>query len=93
MLANIPPISNQMALSVGEPVRNRDTLDPKELRALMPNTISRIPIPSNAIEPGLFIANTLERRPKSGYQVKPAKKPLKGLLVQVRSAYPGWTLE
>jgi hypothetical protein len=77
MLATIPPISNQMALSVGEPVKKRDTLEPKELLALMPNTIRRIPIASNAIETGLFMANTLERPPKSSYRVKPEKMALK----------------
>lgn len=72
MLANTPPISSQMALSVGEPVKKRDKLEPKELLALTPKIINRMPTTSSAIETGLFIAKSIERHPKSGYWVKPA---------------------
>ncbi len=64
MLARIPPINNQIALSVGEPVKKRDTLEPNELLAFTPKTISTIPIANNAIETGLFIIHTVERGPK-----------------------------
>ena len=55
MLAAMPPISNQTALSVGDPVKKRETLEPMELLALTPKTINMIPTTSNAIESGLFI--------------------------------------
>jgi len=54
-VATMPPMSIQMALSVGEPVKNRDTSEPKEFVALTPMMISTTPQTSSAREPSLFI--------------------------------------
>jgi hypothetical protein len=55
MLAAIPPMSIQTVLSVGDPVKKRDTLEPRELLALIPKPIRRIPTASNAMQTGLFM--------------------------------------
>jgi len=54
-VATIPPTSIHIALSVGEPVKNRETSEPNELDALMPKTISKMPPASSARESGLFM--------------------------------------
>ena len=54
-VATMPPMSIQMALSVGEPVKNRDTSELKEFVALMPMIMSAIPPTSRARETILFI--------------------------------------
>ena len=46
----IPPMSIQMALSVGFPVKNRDTSELKDSAALMPNIIRTIPPMRMAME-------------------------------------------
>jgi len=48
MLAIVPPISIQMALSVGDPVKNLETSELKEFVALIPRTINTIPPTSRA---------------------------------------------
>ena len=50
-----PPTSNHMDLFVGDPVKNRDTSEPNELFALMPNTVRMIPPANSAIKMTLFI--------------------------------------
>ena len=54
MAAMIPQMSIQMALSVGEPVKNRDTSELNEFVALMPMMMSTIPPMSSARETILF---------------------------------------
>lgn len=54
--ATIPPISNHTVLSVGAPVKNRETSELKESEALTPKMINTIPPTSNAIPSGLFIS-------------------------------------
>lgn len=58
MLAAPPPIKSQTALSVGEPVKKRDTLEPNESLALIPKTISIIPTAKSATQIGLFMFQT-----------------------------------
>jgi hypothetical protein len=58
MLAATPPIKSQTALSVGESVKKRDTLEPSELLALIPKTISIIPTAKSAMQIGLFMFQT-----------------------------------
>jgi hypothetical protein len=41
--ATQPPMSIQTALSVGDPVKNRDTSELKEFMELMPKTMSTTP--------------------------------------------------
>ena len=53
--ATTPPTSIHIALSVGEPVKNRETSEPNEFDALTPNTISKMPPASSARESGLFM--------------------------------------
>jgi hypothetical protein len=53
--ATVPPMSIQIALSVGEPLKNRDTSELKEFVALMPMTMSTTPPMSRAREIILFI--------------------------------------
>ena len=55
MVAMIPPMSIQMALSVGDPVKNLDTSEPKELVALIPKMMSTTPPASSATAMILFI--------------------------------------
>jgi len=55
MEATRPPMSIQTALSVGEPVKNRETSELKELVALMPMIMSATPPTSRARETILFI--------------------------------------
>jgi hypothetical protein len=50
-----PPISIQIALSVGDPVNNLDTSELKELVACRPKIIRATPIINNATETILFI--------------------------------------
>lgn len=54
-VATMPPMSIQTALSVGEPVKNRDTSELKEFIALMPMIMSATPPASRAKEKILFI--------------------------------------
>jgi hypothetical protein len=51
----MPPTSIQTALSVGEPVKARETLDVNELLALMPMTVSTTPPTRSAVDIDLFI--------------------------------------
>jgi hypothetical protein len=53
----IPPINSQMALFVGDPVKNREKSEPIEFDELIPKTISTIPRMINAIPKALFILN------------------------------------
>lgn len=53
--AAMPPISIQIALFVGEPVKNRDTSELKEWVAFIPKITSRIPMANKAMQIGLFI--------------------------------------
>jgi hypothetical protein len=55
MLAMIPPMSIQMALSVGDPVKNLDASEAKEFMALIPKIMSTTPNTSRAMETILFI--------------------------------------
>src|SRR5258705_8704528 len=55
MAATMPPMSIQTALSVGDPVKNRETSELKELVALMPKMIRATPPPSSARARILFI--------------------------------------
>jgi hypothetical protein len=53
--ATAPPMSVQTALSVGDPVKNRETSELNELVALMPRTRKTMPPTSSAQEMVLFI--------------------------------------
>lgn len=53
-LATAPPISSHVAVSVGEPVKTRDTLEPSELLALTPKKVKIMPTTNSAMEIGLF---------------------------------------
>lgn len=53
--AKMPPMSIQIALSVGDPVKNRDTSELNEFVALIPMTMSTTPPMSRARETILFI--------------------------------------
>jgi hypothetical protein len=53
--ATMPPMSIQTALSVGEPVKNLETSDEKELVALTPITIRMMPPTRRASARILFI--------------------------------------
>ena len=55
MAATVPPRSIQTALSVGDPVKNRETSELNESVALMPMIISTTPPTSRAREKALFI--------------------------------------
>ena len=55
MVVMIPPMSIQMALSVGDPVKNLDTSEPKEFVALIPKIMSMTPATSKATATILFI--------------------------------------
>lgn len=50
-------MSNQMALSVGEPVKNRETSELNEWVALMPIIVRIAPTTRSAIDKGLFICS------------------------------------
>jgi len=50
-----PPISSHMVLSVGEPVKKREKLDPIESEALIPKIIRQIPPRRRASETILFM--------------------------------------
>ena len=52
----MPPMSIQTALSVGDPVKKRDTSELKEFVAFTPMTISTTPPTSSASETIRFIA-------------------------------------
>jgi len=54
----IPPTKSQMVLSVGLPVKNRETSEPKESDALSPKTINNIPAARSAIPSGLFTSSS-----------------------------------
>jgi len=54
-IANTPPTSIQIDLSVAEPVKNREISELDESYALTPKTKRRIPPARNAIEIALFI--------------------------------------
>src|SRR5688572_14658091 len=58
--ATMPPMSIQTALSVGEPVKNRETSELNELVALMPMIIRTTPPTSRAIEAILFITGSFK---------------------------------
>ena len=55
MAATSPPISIQIALSVGEPVKNLETSDSKEFVAVIPKIMSTTPPTSRAMEAIRFI--------------------------------------
>jgi len=55
MLAAKPPRSIQTALSVGEPVKNREMSELKEFVAFIPTTMRTMPPTSKARETILFI--------------------------------------
>jgi hypothetical protein len=63
MPSAIPPINIQTALSVGEPVKNRDTSELNEFVALAPNIARIIPPTNNAINMGLFMMQDIGLRP------------------------------
>jgi hypothetical protein len=50
-----PPTTNQMALSVGEPVKNFDTSEVNDVAALMPKMSKMMPPHRSAMAIGLFI--------------------------------------
>jgi hypothetical protein len=54
-----PPINIQTALSVGEPVKNRETSELNEVVALMPRIVRTTPATRSAIAIGLFMAESL----------------------------------
>ena len=56
MATTMPPISNQTALSVGDPVNNRDTSELNDSETLTPQMIDKIPPTNNATEMPLFIS-------------------------------------
>jgi hypothetical protein len=51
-----PPIKSQMALSVGAPVKNRETSDQNDSEALIPMIVMTIPTTNNAIPTALFMS-------------------------------------
>ena len=53
--ATAPPTTIQMALSVGEPVKNFDTSEEKDEEALMPKASRMTPPIRSAMAIGLFI--------------------------------------
>ena len=53
--AAIPPISSHIDLSVGVPVKKRDTSEPKDSDALMPKIVSTIPAINSPMPSALFI--------------------------------------
>jgi hypothetical protein len=53
--AMMPPMSIQMALLVGDPVKNLETSELNEFVALIPMTMSTTPPTSRARETSLFI--------------------------------------
>ncbi len=53
--AAIPPMSIQTALSVGEPVKNRETSELNDFVAFTPITMSTMPPTSRAMEMALFM--------------------------------------
>jgi hypothetical protein len=55
--ATMPLTKSQMALSVGEPVKNRDTSELKESEALTPQIIITIPPTSTATNILLFMCS------------------------------------
>lgn len=57
--ATMPPMSIHIALSVGDPVKNLDTSEPKEFVALIPRITSTIPPTSSTIETSLFMISAL----------------------------------
>lgn len=56
--ATAPPINIHIDLSVGEPVKNRETSELKDWDALRPNAIKMTPTASKAIETALFIQSS-----------------------------------
>jgi hypothetical protein len=54
-VATAPPTTIQMALSVGEPLKNFDTSEVKDVEALMPKASRIMPPTNSAIAIGLFI--------------------------------------
>jgi hypothetical protein len=57
--ATAPPTTIQMALSVGEPLKNFDTSELKDVEALMPKASRTMPPTRRAIAIGLFIKFSL----------------------------------
>lgn len=55
MATAMPPSNSHMALSVGEPVKNRDTSELKESMALTPHIIRTTPMTSSATDILLFV--------------------------------------
>lgn len=51
----IPPINNQTDLLVGEPVKNLDTSELNDSKAVTPMTINTTPTTNNATDIPLFI--------------------------------------
>jgi hypothetical protein len=58
MMATIPPMSIHIALSVGEPVKNRETSELNDFVAATPKTTRTIPPARIASEISLFIEKT-----------------------------------
>ena len=61
-IATAPPISIHTALSVGDPVKKRDTSELKEFVAVIPKTTSTTPPTIRKMETGLFIYISLISR-------------------------------
>lgn len=57
MAATHPPMSIQMALSVGEPVKNLETSELNDFVAATPKVMSTTPPTSSAMERILFITS------------------------------------
>jgi len=57
--AAIPPVNNQTDLSVGAPVKKRDTSELNDSKVLTPQMINTIPTTNRATEISLFIFNYL----------------------------------
>jgi hypothetical protein len=54
-VATTPPINIHIALSVGDPVKNREKSEPIESDALTPNMINMMPTTSSTSDIGDFI--------------------------------------
>lgn len=64
-----------MALSVAEPVKNRDTSDPKASEARMPQTMNTTPTTSSVIKIILFIRLALSLNGEDLQYFTPADNP------------------
>jgi hypothetical protein len=62
MDATAPPINIHIALSVGEPVKNREMSELNDVDAMIPNTMRRIPTATRASEIALVMFFPLMNR-------------------------------